>query len=405
MSASFALVALGPSPAVQLAGVACASAQTSLGGAMLALTTASRRAAARRRRRRRRGRGPAAWSSGTGFAGSSGTRGSSSSTCGAASRSPRPRCSRSFVARTCGSTRLLPPRRRSPRRGSRRPRRRARFHKFLERHDDDDDDGVDAAGGASAARAARGRPPREAATAAGGAPATMGARARLRFLGSLWRVMTPLFVVYLAEYALQSGVWSAIGFPTRSKSARERFYEYANWCYQLGVFVSRSSGTLFTPSVRVLWALPLAQLALLVAFAADALARVWYDFSLLGPCVVVGLRGGAVYVHRVKLGALPTPPARRELAMTGACIAADLGLMAGSAVAVVLQACIYQAHGLGDATIRGGLLGVRFSPCVGCKGGARRPSRDLPGAGGLSGRPLRRVVDLGCLVAAGSARR
>ena len=97
-----------------------------------------------------------------------------------------------------------------------------------------------------------------------------------------------------------------------------------------------------------------AQSSLLALFAADALARVWYDASLLAPCVVVGLLGGAVYVHGFKLVALEAPPARRELAMACACIAADLGLMAGSAAAVVLQACIYQAHGLDDATIRVG---------------------------------------------------
>ena len=360
MSASFALVALGPSPAVQLAGVACASAQTSLGEAsMLALTT-----------RFADGGGDAgaapltAWSSGTGFAGIFGY---------AWIVVFHMWCGLSFAATTLLALSLvvlylwvyfglLPTAPPQPDGDGVAATAATALDsdKFLERHDDDDDDGVDAAAlGASAprdaARADAAADKREAGDAlAGGAPATMGARARLRFLGSLWRVMTPLFVVYLAEYALQSGVWSAIGFPTRSKSARERFYEYANWCYQLGVFVSRSSGTLFTPSVRVLWALPLAQLALLVAFAADALARVWYDFSLLGPCVVVGLLGGAVYVHGFKLVALATPPARRELAMTGACIAADLGLMAGSAAAVVLQACIYQAHGLDDATIRVG---------------------------------------------------
>ena len=29
-------------------------------------------------------------------------------------------------------------------------------------------------------------------------------------------------------------------------NSRDRFYEFANWCYQGGVFVSRSSGTLFS---------------------------------------------------------------------------------------------------------------------------------------------------------------
>ena len=32
------------------------------------------------------------------------------------------------------------------------------------------------------------------------------------------------------------------GFPVTDPAARHRFYAASNWCYQLGVFVSRSSG-------------------------------------------------------------------------------------------------------------------------------------------------------------------
>lgn len=39
--------------------------------------------------------------------------------------------------------------------------------------------------------------------------------------------------VYFAEYAMQSGVWSAIGFPMDSEDARKRFYTFANWTYQV----------------------------------------------------------------------------------------------------------------------------------------------------------------------------
>lgn len=35
------------------------------------------------------------------------------------------------------------------------------------------------------------------------------------------------------------------GFPVTDPSARHQFYTYSNWCYQAGVFVSRSSGTLY----------------------------------------------------------------------------------------------------------------------------------------------------------------
>ena len=41
----------------------------------------------------------------------------------------------------------------------------------------------------------------------------------------LWKYMIPLFVVYFAEYATQSGTWAAIGFPVSNKAARDKFYE------------------------------------------------------------------------------------------------------------------------------------------------------------------------------------
>lgn len=36
-------------------------------------------------------------------------------------------------------------------------------------------------------------------------------------------------------------MWTAIGFPVTDPEARTRFYDYSNWCYQVGVFFSRSS--------------------------------------------------------------------------------------------------------------------------------------------------------------------
>lgn len=58
---------------------------------------------------------------------------------------------------------------------------------------------------------------------------------------------------------MQTGTWSAIGFPVSSADARQRFYEYANLCYQGGVFVSRSSGMVVRLSPLMLWSLPAVQ--------------------------------------------------------------------------------------------------------------------------------------------------
>ena len=56
---------------------------------------------------------------------------------------------------------------------------------------------------------------------------------RTRTIAVLWKYMVPLFLVYFSEYAMQSGAWSAIGFPVSSKDARKDFYLKANLCYQV----------------------------------------------------------------------------------------------------------------------------------------------------------------------------
>jgi battenin len=82
---------------------------------------------------------------------------------------------------------------------------------------------------------------------------------RFKLVLTLWPYMIPLFTVYAAEYMLQAGVWSAVGFPVTSASARAKFYHYSNWTYQAGVFISRSSGNLCRASIRVLWLMPFLQ--------------------------------------------------------------------------------------------------------------------------------------------------
>ena len=89
------------------------------------------------------------------------------------------------------------------------------------------------------------------------AASTMSTMERLHNTMKLWKYMIPLFLVYFAEYATQSGTWAAIGFPITSKTARNTFYEYANFTYQIGVFFSRSSGLYIKSNLKMIWILPL----------------------------------------------------------------------------------------------------------------------------------------------------
>ena len=176
----------------------------------------------------------------------------------------------------------------------------------------------------------------------------LSAEERLKLTVSLWPFMVPLFIVYIAEYSLQSGVWSAIGFPVTDTDARSRFYKYSNLAYQSGVVISRSSGILWQPGHAALWVMPFLQCAMLAAFAVNAVYHVWYSMSVLVPCVFVGFLGGAVYVNCFRLlkGSDRVATEDIELATATASGAMDLGTMAASFVGIVLQACIYQANGL-----------------------------------------------------------
>lgn len=175
---------------------------------------------------------------------------------------------------------------------------------------------------------------------------------RFRFMLSLWRFTVPLFVVYFSEYAMQSGAWAVIGFPLDDDHARRMFYTYANWTYQIGVFVSRSSGMYLKANTAILWIMPLLQAGFLVFFVTDAVWLYWWDWSLLGPCFCTGLLGGAVYVNAFTLIARKFPAGpRRELALTVTSLANTSGILISNVGGLFIQACLFKVHDIPGAKV------------------------------------------------------
>jgi len=179
----------------------------------------------------------------------------------------------------------------------------------------------------------------------------MTAWERFQTVFSLWPYMIPLFFVYMTEYMMQAGVWPAIGFPVTSTSARSQFYHYANWTYQLGVFVSRSSGNLFTVSLTMLWVMPMLQLVNLCIFWSISINHFWYDYSLLIMCFVVGLLGGGVYVQGYNRINADMPKELREFALSSASVADSVGILVADISSLFIQSCIYQSNGINGAVV------------------------------------------------------
>ena len=168
-------------------------------------------------------------------------------------------------------------------------------------------------------------------------------------IAALWPYTVPLFTVYFAEYAMQSGAWAAIGFPVTNAQARKEFYKFANFSYQAGVFVSRSSGGFVSFTRTQLWIMPFVQVLLLIFFWTDAAFMYWYDWSLLLPCFVTGLLGGAVYVGAFTLINVDIPRGPlREFSLSAASVADSIGIVCSDVLGIAIQLQLYNMHGLSD---------------------------------------------------------
>lgn len=179
----------------------------------------------------------------------------------------------------------------------------------------------------------------------------MTIREKLRFTTTLAPYMVPLTVVYFAEYTMQTGVWSTIGFPVSSEAARSEFYNYAGLGYQSGVFLSRSSGVLFQANRAVLYLMPFLQTCLLAFFTVVSITHFWYNWSLLVFCFMTGLLGGGVYVNAFMLLSKEVPASHVEFALSAASVSDTVGIMMADFVGLILQGCLYSINRLPGATI------------------------------------------------------
>jgi len=130
-------------------------------------------------------------------------------------------------------------------------------------------------------------------------PKNISFREKLSIVKSLiWRFLAPMFLVYFAEYTINMGIAPTLLFPlaqTPFYELRDHYITYA-FTYQLGVFISRSSVSIFP--IRHVWIPSLLQVGLLVVFFSQAFFS-WMPgvYFVLGLIVIEGLLGGTTYVN------------------------------------------------------------------------------------------------------------
>jgi battenin len=121
--------------------------------------------------------------------------------------------------------------------------------------------------------------------------------------------------------------------------------------YQAGVFISRSSGNMWTATITILWLMPFLQIVNLYFFWLDSLHHFWYNYLLMLPCFIAGLLGGSVYVQGFSRINLDMPIELKEFAIASAVIAMNLGILVADILSLFVQSCIFKRNGIEGAVV------------------------------------------------------
>lgn len=159
--------------------------------------------------------------------------------------------------------------------------------------------------------------------------------------------MGPLFTVYMAEYIINQGISPTLLFPIDHipfAHYRDAYVTYSTF-YQLGVFISRSSGSfvrfdfLFLPSILQTVNLILCIFQSLYMW----IPNIYLIFALI---FYEGLLGGISYVNTYRQLSERTSPMEREFAMGCVGMSDSGGIVVAALASMILEPslCTYQVH-------------------------------------------------------------
>ena len=158
--------------------------------------------------------------------------------------------------------------------------------------------------------------------------------------------MGPLYTVYLAEYMINQGVSPTLLFPLKEmpfNHYRDAYVTYST-LYQLGVFISRSSGTivkidhLYLPSI-------LQALNLFLCIYQSISPWLPNVYAVLALIFYEGLLGGTSYVNTYRSLTEHTEPTEREFAIGCVGMSDSAGVLTAALISMLLEPslCHYQA--------------------------------------------------------------
>ena len=160
---------------------------------------------------------------------------------------------------------------------------------------------------------------------------------KLEMMKPLLRFMVPLFLVYLAEYTINQGLYELLYYDTWLKQAQQ--YRWYQVDYQLAVFISRSSIQLV--ALKNILVPTFIQWGILVLLIVEAsvpfMKHIWIT---LGIVFLEGLCGGAVYVNAFTMISETSTAGNREFRMGAASMADSFGITLAGLISIPIHNAI-----------------------------------------------------------------
>jgi battenin len=163
-------------------------------------------------------------------------------------------------------------------------------------------------------------------------PPMRSMKEKILYIGSLFRFMIPLCLVYFFEYVINQGLFELVYFPGIFIDSSEQ-YQWYQVTYQIGVFISRSSVNIV--QIKYIWIMAVLQGINLIFFTFEAVymftPNIWIIFVLI---LFEGLLGGGAYVNTFYRMSKEIPATRREYAMSVVTLSDSLGITAAGFLAM-----------------------------------------------------------------------
>ena len=158
---------------------------------------------------------------------------------------------------------------------------------------------------------------------------------KLRIIFALKKYMIPLFVVYLAEYTINQGLYELLYYDVTWLTQAEQ-YRWFQVDYQIAVFISRSSVQIF--QIKNLIFLSLGQCVLFVLLLLEVVYTfIPSIFVTLAIIFVEGLFGGAVYVNTFYNMSEEVDESIREFSLGAVSVSDSFGISISGGISIPLH--------------------------------------------------------------------